>query len=263
VFLHTPTVLDNREVMPAVFLLRLRAPALARDGRPGQFVMARCAEEGSSDPFLRRPLALHRIARDQGEVELLVRVVGRGTGWLAVRRPGDSLDLFGPLGQGFVLERKARNFLLVAGGMGIAPLAALAEEALARDGAVVLALGAHTASELYPAVLLPPQVELHLATDDGSAGRRGLVTDLLADPGLALLSWADQMMACGPRPMLACLPGIVRAGRLRWRKGFAQIALEERMACGVGVCLGCVTSTRRGLLRVCQEGPVFDLHDLV
>ncbi len=260
--LHSAAVLDNREVMPGVYLLLLQAPALARAGRPGQFVMARCSEQGAADPFLRRPLALHRIDRAQGQVELLVRIVGRGTAWLAVRRPGDALDLLGPLGQGFSLQRRTRNVLLLAGGMGIAPLAALADEALARGGAVVLALGARTAGELYPAALLPPPVELLTCTDDGSAGRRGPVTDLLADPELALLPWADQLMACGPQPMLACLPALVRAGRLRWRRGFAQVSLEERMACGVGACLGCVVSTRRGLQRVCQEGPVFDLYDL-
>ena len=90
--LLTATVLDNRPAMVGSFLLRLQAPAIAQAGRPGQFVMLRCAEEGSWDPLLRRPLALHRIDRGKGEVELLVRVVGRGTAWLAVRRPGDPVS---------------------------------------------------------------------------------------------------------------------------------------------------------------------------
>jgi len=259
----TATVLDSRPVMPGTFLLRLQAPALAQAGRPGQFVMLRCAEEGSYDPLLRRPLALHHLDRGQGEVELLVRIVGRGTAWLAVCRPGDPLDLLGPLGQGFSLQPKTRNLLLVAGGMGIAPLRAVAEEAVEHGCAVVLALGARAAGELYPAALLPPQVELHLATDDGSAGRRGPVTDLLADLDLALLSWADQVMGCGPRPMLAGLAEAIRAGRLRWRAGFAQVSLEERMACGVGACLGCVVATRQGYQQVCRDGPVFDLKELL
>jgi len=256
-------VLENREVLAGTFVLCLEAARLARQGRPGQFVMVRCAAEGAADPFLRRPLALHRIRRDQGQVELLVRVVGRGTAWLAVRRPGDILDLFGPLGQGFSLGRKTGNLLLVAGGMGIAPLFAVIEEALERGCAVVLALGARTAGELYPPALLPPQVELHLATEDGSAGRRGLVTDLLTASELGLIPWADQIMACGPRPMLARLPDVVRTGRLRWRRGLVQVSLEERMACGVGACLGCVVRTRQGYRQVCREGPVFDLKDMV
>ncbi len=261
--LHGATVLEKRQLMPGTFLLRVQAAALARTGRPGQFVMVRCAEEGSQDPFLRRPLALHRIARDRGEVELLVRVAGRGTAWLAVRRPGDVLDVFGPLGQGFTLEHKTRHLLLVAGGMGVAPLLAVAEQGLELGCEVVLALGARSMGELYPTALFPPQVELHLATDDGSAGRCGAVVDLLSDAEGRLISWADQVMACGPDAMLACLPDIIRAGRLRWRGGFAQVSLEERMACGVGACLGCVVKTRRGYQRVCREGPVFDLRDLV
>lgn len=261
--LLTVSVLENHELLPGTFLLRLQAPILARDGRPGQFLMVRCAEEGSYDPLLRRPLALHRLDRSRGEVELLVRVVGRGTGWLAVRRPGDPLDVLGPLGQGFRFERRTRNLLLVAGGMGIAPLFAAAEEGVARGWAVTLVLGARTRGELYPAERLPPQIEVHIATDDGSCGRPCLVTDLLDDPALGLLSWADQLLACGPRPMLAALDRAVRAARLRPRPGFAQVSLEESMACGVGVCLGCVVRTRNGTARVCQEGPVFDLREVV
>jgi len=260
--LLTVTVLDNRQVMPATFVLRLQALELAQAGQPGQFVMVGCAEEGAFDPFLRRPLALHRIDREGGEVDLLVRVVGRGTAWLAVRRPGDRLDVMGPLGQGFSLHPRTRNVLLVAGGMGIAPLRALAEQALVRGCAVVLVLGARSVSEIYPSALLPPQIEVQLATDDGSAGLCGSVIALLGNSKLSLLSWADQVMACGPRPMLACLPDIIRASRLHWQRGFAQVSLEERMACGVGVCLGCAVPTRRGMERVCREGPVFDLKDL-
>jgi len=260
---HTATVLDVQEIVPGTFLLRLSAPAIARAGRSGQFLMVRCAEEGSSDPLLRRPLALHRLVREQGQVEVLVRVVGRGTGWLALRRPGDTLDILGPLGQGFALHRNTRHLVLVAGGIGIAPLLALAEEGLQRGCAVVLALGARTAGELYPPSLIPPAVEVHLATDDGSAGYCGPVTGLLNDPALGLLPWADQLMACGPRPMLAELARLVRAGRLRLRAGFAQVSLEERMACGVGACLGCAVLTHRGYKRVCQEGPVFDLREVV
>jgi dihydroorotate dehydrogenase electron transfer subunit len=261
--LLSATVLANTPVMPGTYLLRLQSPELAHAGRPGQFVMVRCAEEGSHDPLLRRPLALHRLDREQGQVELLVRVAGRGTAWLAVRRPGDLLDVFGPLGHGFALDRKTRSLLLVAGGMGIAPLMAVADEGLACGCAVTLVLGARTQGELYPPALIPPAIEVHLATDDGSCGRACLAPALLEDTTLGLLAWADQVLACGPRPMLAALAPLVRAGRLRPQAGFAQVSLEATMACGVGVCLGCVVKTRRGLRRVCEEGPVFDLWDVV
>ncbi len=260
--LHTAAVREKRPLMPGVFLLVLEAPELARSGRPGQFVMVRCAEEGSWDPLLRRPLALHRLILERGHVELLVRVVGRGSTWLALRRSGDRLDLLGPLGQGFSLKRNTRNLLLVAGGMGIAPLVAMAEEGLRRGCAVVLALGARSREELYPTGLLPAQVEVHLTTEDGTAGRRGPVTALLTDPELGLLPWADQVMACGPRTMLAEVAAMVRAGRMRLPAGFAQVSLEEHMACGIGACLGCVIPTRKGYRRVCRDGPVFDLREV-
>lgn len=261
--LFNATILDNAPVMPGTYLLRLQAPELARAGRPGQFVMVRCADEGSADPLLRRPLALHRLEPGPGRVELLVRVVGRGTAWLAVRRAGEPLDILGPLGRGFSIEHKTRNLLLVAGGMGIAPLLAAADEGLARGCAVTLVLGARTQGELYPPALIPPPVEVHLATDDGSCGQSCLATAVLEDAALGLLPWADQVLACGPRPMLAALAAVVRAGRLRPRAGFAQVALESAMACGVGVCLGCVVRTHKGLQRVCEDGPVFDLLDVV
>lgn len=260
--LHTAVVRENRPLMPGVFLLELEAPELARSGRPGQFALVRCTEGNFWDPLLRRPLALHRLVREQGRVDLLVRVVGRGSAWLALRRPGDRLDLLGPLGQGFTLKRNTRNLLLVAGGMGIAPLVAMAEEGLRRGCAVVLALGARSREDLYPTALLPPPVEVHLATEDGTAGRSGPVTSLLADPELGLFPWADQVMACGPRPMLAEMAAVVRAGRMRLPAGFAQVSLEERMACGVGACLGCVVPTRKGYRRVCRDGPVFDLQEV-
>jgi len=189
-----------------------------------------------------------------GEVSLLFGVVGRGTEWLARRQPGDELDVLGPLGRGYSVAPTSRRLLLVAGGVGVAPLVMLADEAVAKGLTVTLAMGAATAAAVYPSRLLPPEVECLVATEDGSLGREGLVTDLLAEP----LAWADQVFACGPRGMIAALR------RLPRRPGAApiQVSLEERMGCGVGVCFGCVVETRQGLERVCQDGPVFTLDEL-
>ncbi len=271
----TVEVLANVEIMPGVFLLRLDAPEIVEHARSGQFLHVHSG--WALDPLLRRPLSLHRIGRERsarvagtseigggqpslvfgrpnpGEIEILFARVGRGTTLLAQSMPGDALSVIGPLGNGFSIEPKTRNLLLVAGGLGIAPLVALADEAIRREMTVTLLAGARSKDGILPACLLPPEVEYVVCTDDGSQGRHGVVTQLVPE----LLDWADQVFACGPRAMieaLACL-------RLPTSKT-VQVSLEERMACGVGACLGCVTPTRKGLQRVCRDGPVFNLKEL-
>lgn len=270
-------VMLNREIVPGIHLLRLTAPAIARDALPGQFVHVRCSP--GTDPLLRRPISLRAIGRpvsaplkheseeasalaqasclprvQPGEIELLVARVGRGTGLLAALEPGKSLSVLGPLGKGFEINSKSRNVLLVAGGMGVAPLSALAAEAVARDLSVTMLAGFRSAATSLPPWLLPPETEYVICTDDGSAGRRGVVTDYVAD----FIEWADEIFACGPRPMLLTL-----AQNPHLRGLPVQVSLEERMGCAVGACLGCVVRTRGGLRRVCRDGPVFDLRDIV
>ncbi|MCL4464615.1 MAG: dihydroorotate dehydrogenase electron transfer subunit [Chloroflexi bacterium] len=254
-------IVARDELAPGTVLLRLRAPALARAARAGQFVHVRCGD--SHDPLLRRPISLHRVGvagADRGglqpdEVALLLQVVGRGSAWLAQRRLGDELDVLGPLGRGFRPEPKAGHLLLVGGGLGVAPLVMLADEAVRAGLAVTLAMGTRTAAGVFPARLLPEEVEYAVATEDGSLGQKGLVTDLLP----ALLPWSDQVFACGPWPMLRALRRLLQLTPAKR----AQVSLEERMGCGVGVCYGCVVETRHGRRRVCHDGPVFNLDDVV
>ena len=146
---------------------------------------------------------------------------------------------------------------MVAGGSGIAPLVALAEEAVAKELSVTLLFGARSADLVFPAELLPPEVEYVVATDDGSMGHHGLVTGLLAE----YLGWADAVYACGPHAMFLSMLDIMRdAGTGK----SVQVSLEENMACGVGACFGCVVETRRGEMKsVCEDGPVFEMRDLV
>lgn len=269
-------VIANVEVLPNVFLLVLKAPEIAERAVPGQFVHVSCSN--ATDPLLRRPLSLHRIGKPDdawrkaaihgtndrasvaetwrpgpGEISLLFARVGRGTASLARSSPGDVLSVIGPLGNGFRLEPKTRNVLLVAGGLGIAPLVALADAAIQREMTVTLLAGARSESGILPAGLLPPEVEYVVCTDDGSLGRRGLVTDYVPE----LVDWADQVAACGPRPMMGALAALQLSRTIS-----VQISLEEHMACGVGACLGCVIRTRKGSQRVCRDGPVFSLGDL-
>ncbi len=203
---------------------------------------------------LRRPLGVHRVSPD-GRVALLFSVVGRGTGWLAQRQEGEVLDLLGPLGNGFEIRPESKRVLLVAGGIGIAPLVALAESALARDLSVVLVIGDRTSAHVYPDHLLPSGITAVVATEDGSAGVRGMATDLL--PQLA--READQVFACGPLAMYRAMA----ATSEEWGNKPAQVLLEVVLGCGVGACLGCTVETRRGRKLVCRDGPVFGLGDVV
>ncbi len=249
-------VTEVRALYQDTFALWLAARDIARRATPGQFVMVRCGE--GYDPLLPRAFSIYRVRDgDRGpEIGLLFEVVGRGTAWLARRRPGDELALFGPLGHGFSVRPAAQNLLLVGGGIGVAPLVWLADEQVARGRTVTMLLGARTAAKIYPAELLPPEVEVLTATDDGSAGHPGPVTDLLPE----YAGWADQVLACGPTAMFRSMAAQLRA--IQYRRS-CQVLLEEHMACGTGICYSCAVETRRhGMKLVCKDGPRFELRDV-
>jgi dihydroorotate dehydrogenase electron transfer subunit len=244
-------------------VLQIAAPGIAAQARAGQFVHVRPGT--SFDPLLRRPYSFNRIDRGAGEIELIVKPLGAGGEWIASRRDGDSLDLLGPLGSSFVVQRATRNLLLVAGGTGIAPMRVLAEQESTRRN-VTLLMGGRSVAHLWPSDRLPPSVEYVTTTEDGSFGIRGRVTDAIAP----LLGWADQVCACGPWPMLAAL-GRLRDEAARAPATYpgrrpileAQIAVEQHMGCAMGVCRACVVVTADGNARVCREGPVFALGDVL
>ncbi len=243
-------VISNNEVMPGVYLIRLDSPPIASQAQPGQFVMVRCGE----DTLLRRPLSVHQA--DGGGMALLLTIVGKGTRWLSQRKTGESVDIFGPLGNGYSVHPGSHNLLLVAGGIGIAPLHFLVQQALNRGCSVTLLLGASTAAQLYPEHLLPTKVKLIIATEDGSAGKKGMIIDLLPD----FTGWADQIFACGPMPMYRNMA--LRRKEFKLEGKPIQISLEVRMGCGLGVCYGCTAKTKSGLKQVCKDGPVFNLEDI-
>jgi len=243
-------IISNSEIMPGVYLTWLDSPQIAATAQPGQFVMVRCGEE----TLLRRPLSIHQLADETGEAKLalLFTVVGKGTRWLSQRKAGDNLDLLGPLGNSYAIHPSSRNLLLLAGGIGIAPLRFLSQKAVSQGYSVRLLLGASTASQLYPGHLLSPEIELITATEDGTAGKKGMITDLLPD----FIDRADQVFACGPTRMYRTMA----SQNLKAKP--VQISLEVRMGCGLGTCYGCTLKTKSGLKQVCTDGPVFDLEDI-
>ncbi len=161
------TVISNIELMPGYHLICVDAPDIAATSQPGQFVTVRCREELT----LRRPLSIHQIAKS-GQVYFFFKVIGKGTAWLSLCRKGEKLNILGPLGNGFSIRPTSKKLLLVAGGIGIAPLTFLAQQALTQEKSVALLLGAHAKDELYPQKLLPSEIETLITTEDGSYGER-------------------------------------------------------------------------------------------
>ena len=253
--LERAVVLSQEEVYENTYLMWLSCPPVAKGGTAGRFLMIHCSD--GYDPLLPRPMSFHRFrnAGSERQFALLYDVRGRGTSWLSQREAGHELAIFGPLGRGYSVAVSAQNLLLVGGGLGVAALLALADEAVAEGKSVTLLQGARTAAKLFPPKLLPRDVEAVSATDDGSAGHKGYVTQLLP----SYLPWADQVFACGPNVMFAAMAQVMREARSRKP---VQALLEERMGCGTGVCYGCAVFTRRGVRLVCRDGPRFDLREV-
>jgi dihydroorotate dehydrogenase electron transfer subunit len=267
-------LVETREILPRQWLQRYRTPWLASGARAGQFVHVRTPDY--SGLVLRRPISINTIDRRDGDITLHFRVAGKGTELMARARPGDTVPMLGPLGRPFEVDPRTHRVLLIAGGLGIAGVRSLADEALEAGRQVTLLFGAAAAADVYPSSLLPDEVEYVVTTEDGSLGHPGRVTDLVPE----YEAWADQAFACGPRAMLAALAhlaagrlgrlGVAKLGRKRGggrpvqlgspqarRRAWLQVAMEQHMGCAVGACLGCVIWGVEGPVRVCREGPVF------
>jgi dihydroorotate dehydrogenase electron transfer subunit len=264
------SILKARELCAGVFSLWMEAPSIAQRVRPGQFLNVKVS--AGQDPLLRRPISVCDV--DGNRVRLVFRVVGRGTSLLAHVRAGDGIDVLGPLGRP-APELRNKDVLLCGGGIGAAPLLFLARR-LERTNRLRIVLGARSRGEL----LLVREfrklgVQVAIATDDGSAGFHGVVTELVADElrsqnpecrtqksGNRKSSIANRqsmrvVFACGPRPMLADL--VKRIDPIPvW--GF----VEERMGCGTGICYCCALPKKGGgHVRFCEEGPVVRLNEVV
>jgi dihydroorotate dehydrogenase electron transfer subunit len=272
-------LVESRQILPEQWLQSYHAPDLVAGVRAGQFVHVRTGDY--SGLVLRRPFSINTADAATGIASIHFRMVGRGTEWLAQARPGDRIDMLGPLGRPFEVDPRSHHLLLVAGGLGMAGIRMLADEAV-RDGRkVTLLFGAADSAHVYPSSLLPDEIEYVVATDDGSLGHHGFVTDLAGE----YEAWADQEFACGPHPMLKRLAelasgrrerlGVARLGRKGGparaeslgstqarRKAFLQVSMEQTMGCAVGACLGCVVMGVEGPQRVCREGPVFAAEEI-
>ena len=256
-------IVFNNQVAPDCHHLGLACQGGLSRAVPGQFVMVKVGVGHA--PLLRRPFSIcGRLNGSQGPdgIELLIKVVGRGTRFLAARQPGERVDIIGPLGHGFRVEPRHKLFYLAAGGIGVAPIRFLAAELIAGGvdpSGIHLFLGGRSQSDLlcredFDDLKIPCSV----TTDDGSDGAQCLLTDPLE---IAVRQKEpDMVYACGPHGMLACIAGIADRHRIR-----CQVSIETMMACGMGVCLGCAVESRQqqeSYLHACIHGPVFNVDEI-
>ncbi|MDD3652889.1 MAG: dihydroorotate dehydrogenase electron transfer subunit [Desulfotomaculaceae bacterium] len=259
-FLLDAEITKQERIVPGHFRLSLSSPDIVTAARPGQFLQVRCGS--TLDPFLRRPISIHAVDRKKGEVVLFYRVAGRGTSLLAEKRQGNSVSLLGPLGRGFSLPEGKARVAVVSGGIGIAPIYFLLVELAMYGVSADVFLGAATAEQLFFFKEIKGfGYRVEIATDDGSAGYHGLVTDLFAE-SIPLSNEYAMIYGCGPGGMLRRLAEIIRSAGAP-----GELSLEERMGCGVGACLSCVCKTsgegKVQYQRVCTEGPVFPANEVV
>lgn len=245
------TIRENRELTPRYFAMTLSGLSDAFRGEPGQFVMVR--GDWGTDPLLARPLSVCRFHPEEGQIRIIYRVAGRGTRRLSEIEPGGTVGIIGPLGRPFPRPDGTRKVVLVAGAIGAPPLIALAESMDARP---LLIVGGKSAGDVdfIDDEIGALNIETIRVTEDGSRGEIGTAVSELAKR----VGGDDLVYACGPNRMLA------EIARLSAERRFAAyVSLEQRMACGIGVCLGCAVRHSDGrYVHVCKDGPVFDVKDI-
>lgn len=246
------TILENRKINAHYYKLVFSSGKLSKNVTAGQFFNLKL--EDSTDPFLRRPFSYYRVRGTK--VEILYAVLGRGTALLARKKPGDTVEALGPLGRPFSKSVKGKKRVMVGGGVGVPPLVFLAETL--KSERPLFLIGCKSKAEVLPKKEFSKvRADIQYATDDGSCGEKGFVTVLLERILKAEDPKSLYLQTCGPMPMMSAVM------KLAAKYGApGEASLEERMACGVGACLGCMAETPEGFKTSCVEGPVFSFSDL-
>ncbi len=252
----TAKVLSQKEIASGIFDMWIET-ALASEAAAGQFIGVYPKDKST---LLPRPISICEVNKEEAMLRIVYRVAGKGTGEFSTYHAGDEVEILGILGNGFpVAEGTGKKVVLMGGGIGIPPMVELAKE-LKESGVSVIAVVGYRDNKLFLKEDLERFAEVYVATEDGSEGVKGNVLTVMEEKDLE----ADVIMACGPMPMLR---GIKKYSEEKGIK--AYISLEERMACGVGACLGCVCKTKKvdhhshvNNARICTDGPVFDAEDV-
>lgn len=257
-------IVENIEISPGYFRLTLQVPAFSMNALPGQFVMLKMSE--SHDPLLRRPMGIYKTSNtdDAFCLEILYQVVGKGTSIMSEKVKGEHIDLLGPFGNGFKIQTVIKEAVFVAGGVGIAPLVMVAEK-MARETPglkIYLFIGGKSKKDILCIEdFKNMDTEIYVTTEDGSLGSSGLVTDPLKEFINNKSGDQTSLFACGPYRMLKSVSNIAINKNVP-----CQVSLDRRMACGFGVCLGCVikvnSENSNPYKNVCTDGPVFDAKEV-
>ena len=251
---HELMVADQRAASPKLSWLTLHAPELARDVRPGQYMLLRCAESEGS--LLRRALYVASAEPAMGQLGFLYASADDlGLQWLRRARAGDKLHIIGPMGR--VLPMQARNHtqLLLGEGQGLSALLFVAQQALKQQGSVTLLAAATEHDLLPPPFLLPDALEYQ------SAVGRSIELLRSAEP-VQLIRWADSLTAALPFEQLSMLRDTIRDAKLRWERGFAHVLVERQLTCASAACGICAIETKRGMRLLCTQGRALDLRDV-
>lgn len=244
-------IIIQKEIAPDIYDMVLSFPEGAREAKPGQFIAMYC-NDGTK--LLPRPISICGIDGEKGTLRVVYRIAGEGTKQFSLLKAGDTLEVMGPLGNGFTM--KEEKAIIIGGGIGIPPMLELARQ-LKAEKTVVLGYK----DQLFLKEEFDEVAEVKVATEDGSVGTKGTVLDAIKEAEVT----GAVLYACGPMPMLRALAEYAKEHQME-----AQISLEERMACGVGACLGCICKTKEkdhhtnvNNSRICKDGPVFDAREVV
>lgn len=257
-------ILSVKNLVGDIYLIRMACPAVAQNVVPGQFVNIKVNNEFV--PFLRKPFSVCRRSEKEGWIEILWKIVGKGTEIMSRYQRNDFVNIVGPLGRGYDIPPDLQTALLVGGGLGVAPLPFLCEEAQKLEKSVEVFLGAKSENELSMVEAFRTLgVEVYLSTEDGSLGKRGLVTEILLQRLNQMPSLAGvYLYSCGPNPFLQAMMNISE------ERGIGgEVAIETMMGCGFGICVGCPVRVRNGkagegLFKLaCLDGPVFNAAEIL
>ncbi len=253
---QTAVVISQAEIAPGIFDMWI-ATDLANDAKAGQFI---CVYPKDKSTLLPRPISICEVNLEKEAMRIVYRVAGAGTKEFSAYQAGDSIEVMGTLGNGFPVEEAVgKKVMLMGGGIGVPPILELAKRIAGQDGEKQIVVG-YRDDKLFLKEDLVQYGKVYVATEDGSCGTKGNVLNAIASEGLE----ADVIFACGPMPMLRAIKAYAAQKGIK-----AYISLEERMACGVGACLGCVVKTKEvdhhshvHNARICTDGPVYDAEDV-
>jgi len=250
---ETAVIAEQRVIATDIYSMWLKTDKIAGDAVPGQFLSVYSKDESRMLP---RPISICEVDKEKGRLRLVYRIAGKGTAEFSGYAEGDTLEVVGPLGNGFPLDRGYKKVFLIGGGIGVPPMVELSKQLPGEKQIVV----GYRNSELFLREELEANGTVYIATEDGSVGTKGNVIDAIRENGLT----ADAIFACGPTPMLRALKAFAEENGMD-----CFLSLEERMACGVGACLACVCKsmdvdehTHVNNKRICKDGPVFAAEEI-